>query len=193
MDLAGLTAAQQAELLKLASKKFLGSEQAQDIPGEPKTWKDKVLGAIMFQNYSINMDCITMCGWGNQPPFFSRYTPDKLGDPAQGAKVYSAVTGIETTHEQMLDAMNPIFNIERCIQVREGRRREHDTFNDATFKLDAWKWTSKEEFAKVMDDYYAARGWDPKTGIPRRSTLEKQGLKKIADELETKYKVPVPA
>ncbi|MDO8670542.1 MAG: aldehyde ferredoxin oxidoreductase N-terminal domain-containing protein, partial [Dehalococcoidia bacterium] len=192
MLLAGLSADAQNELLKLASRRFLGSEQAQDIPGEPMTWKDKVMGAIVFQHYSMNMDCVTMCGWANQPPFFSRYTPDKLGDPAQGAKVFSAVTGIDMTNEQMLEAMSPIINIERSIQVREGRRRDHDVYSDAVFESETWNWTSKEEFAMVMDDYYAARGWDPQTGIPRRSTLEKQGLKKIADELETKYGVSVP-
>jgi aldehyde:ferredoxin oxidoreductase len=43
-----------------------------------------------------------------------------------------------------------------------------------------------------MEEYYKLRGWDPATGIPRRSTLEKQGLKKIADELENKYGVELP-
>jgi hypothetical protein len=45
-----------------------------------------------------------------------------------------------------------------------------------------------------LDEYYndPARGWDLETGIPRRSTLEQQGLKKIADELESKYGVEVP-
>jgi aldehyde:ferredoxin oxidoreductase len=89
----------------------------------------------------------------------------------------------------MMEAMNPIFNIERCIHVREGRRREHDWFNDATFELKTWEWTSKEEFREVMDDYYRARGWDLETGVPKRSTLEEQGLKRIADELETNHGV----
>jgi hypothetical protein len=51
----------------------------------------------------------------------------------------------------------------------------------------------KDEFNKVMDEYYTLRGWDVKTGIPRRSTLEKQGLKKIADEMEMKYGINVPS
>jgi len=190
--IAGLTKEEQAELLRRGSKEFLGSEYAQDIPGEKKTWRDKVPGAILMQNFSINMDAITMCGWANCPPFYSRYTSDYLGDPALGAKVYSAVTGIEMTHEEMMEAMNPIFNIERCIHVREGRRREHDTFNDTIFKQQAWAWTSRDEFRKVMDEYYQMRGWDQATGIPKRATLEKQGLKKIADELEVIYGISVP-
>ncbi len=190
---AGLTKEQQKDLLKRGNLKYFGAEDATDIPGDPRTWKNKVPTAIICQNLSVMMDCITYCGWASAYSLYSRYTPDYLGDPAIGAKVFSAVTGIETSHEGMIEAMNPIINIERCIHVREGRRRAHDTFNDTIFKLKSWGWTSKEEFHKVMDEYYVIRGWDPLTGIPRRSTLEKQGLKKIADELEVKYGISVPA
>jgi aldehyde:ferredoxin oxidoreductase len=141
----------------------------------------------------VNADCITYCSWAGMPPFFSKYTPDGQGDPAVGAKVYSAVTGISMSHDEMMAAMNPIYNIERCIHVREGRRRQDDTYNEATFKSPGWARTSREEFNKVMDEYYTLRGWDLETGIPRRSTLEKQGLKRIADDLESKYRVAVPA
>lgn len=190
---AGLNKEQQKEVLKRGNLKFFGAEDATDLPGEPKTWKNKVPTAIICQNLSVMMDCITYCGWANAYSLYSRYTPDYLGDPTIGAKLYSAVTGLKKTHAEMIEAMNPIVSLERCIHVREGRRREHDTYNDTIFKLKSWEWTSKEEFHKVMDQYYAIRGWDSETGIPNRSTLEKQGLSKIADELEHKYGIPVPA
>ncbi|MBI2830223.1 MAG: hypothetical protein HYX81_03595, partial [Chloroflexi bacterium] len=188
----GLTKEQQKDLLKKGSLKFTGSECAFDIPGEPKTWKDKAQAAMLLQNLAVTADCITMCIWANCPPFYSRYTPDYLGDDTQGEKVYSAVTGIEMTHDEMIAAMDPIINIERCIHVREGRRREHDTFNDTFFKSKSWQWTNKEEFTKIMDECYQIRGWDTGTGVPKRATLEKQGLKGIADKLETDYGISVP-
>jgi aldehyde:ferredoxin oxidoreductase len=190
--LAGLSRAQQNEVRKQGNLKFFGAENATDIPGEPKTWENKVPTAVKCQNLSVMMDCVTYCGWANAACLYSRYTPDYLGDPAIGAKIYSAVTGIEKTHEEMIEAMDPVINIERCIHVREGRRREHDTFNDAVFRQKSWTWTSKVEFHKVMDEYYIIRGWDTITGIPSKSTLEKQGLTKIADELESKYGISVP-
>jgi aldehyde:ferredoxin oxidoreductase len=189
--LAGLTKEQQREILKKGNVKYFGTEDATDIPGEPKTWRNKVSTAIMCQNLSVMMDCITYCGWANAQSFYSRYTPDYFGDPAIGAKVYSAVTGIEKTHEEMIEAMDAIVNIERCIHVREGRRRVHDSFNDTIFNLNGWKWTSKEEFHTILDEYYEMRGWDPTTGVPRRATLAQLGLEKIANELETKYGIPV--
>jgi aldehyde:ferredoxin oxidoreductase len=80
----------------------------------------------------------------------------------------------------------------RAIRVREGQRREHDMLNDAIFEKDK-AWATKEKFNKALDEYYTARGWDVATGIPRRSTLEKLGLKDVADDLEKKYGVKVPA
>jgi aldehyde:ferredoxin oxidoreductase len=182
-----------AALQKRGNLKYFGSKQALDIPGEDKTWKGKMPAAIKLHDLDINADCITYCCWASFPPFFSKYTSDKIGDPENGAKVFSAVTGIDMTHEEMIAAMDPIYNIERCIHVREGRRREHDTYNDTVFGSPDWAWTNKDEFNKVMDEYYTLRGWDVKTGIPRRSTLEKQGLKKIADEMEIKYGINVPS
>jgi len=158
-----------------------------------KTWKDKVPIAIIQQNAATMVDCLTMCGWSSPPIYSSQYTPDKLGDPAIGEKIFTAATGVSITHDEMMAAMDANLNIERCIHVREGRRRADDIWNEFTFKTDAWNWTTRDEFGKAMDEFYTARGWDPKTGIPRRATLEKLGLKKVADELESKYKVSVPA
>ena len=36
----------------------------------------------------------------------------------------------------------------------------------------------------MLDDYYRERGWDLRTGIPTRVSLETLGLGYIADELE---------
>jgi hypothetical protein len=44
-----------------------------------------------------------------------------------------------------------------------------------------------------MDEYNMVKGWDLETGIVRRSTLDKQYLKKIAEQLEDNYGVTVPA
>ena len=192
---AGLTSAQVAAIYHKGNLKYFGAANAADVTGDPQTWENKVGMTITCQNLSVLMDCITYCGWAGAYSLYSTYTPpDYLGDWAIGAKVYSAVTGIQTTHEQMLEAMNTVFALEHSIQIREGRTREEDKCTDWEYKQKDWAWTTKAEFeGKVMDEYYTRRGWDLKTSVPRRSTLEKLGLKKIADELESKYKVSVPA
>ena len=36
----------------------------------------------------------------------------------------------------------------------------------------------------MKDEYYEIRGWDIKSGIPTRDSLEEVGLKDVADDLE---------
>ena len=186
-----LPAEEQKRVQRVFNLKYFGVEDAT----EGKNWDNKVPVTIWCEDMSMNMDCITYCGWAGAYSNLSNFTPpDYQGDPAIGAKVFSAVTGISMDFDEMLAAMKPLWNIERSIHVREGRRREHDMLADWVFESPlALDWTSKEEFSEVLDEYYTARGWDPESAIPRRSTLEEQGLKKIADELESKYGVTVPA
>ena len=42
----------------------------------------------------------------------------------------------------------------------------------------------KEKFPKMLEEYYALRGWHRDTGIPSRQTLEEYGLQDVADDLE---------
>ena len=37
--------------------------------------------------------------------------------------------------------------------------------------------------------FYNVEGWDPKTGYPKRKTLEDLGMKHVADMLQTKNKL----
>ncbi|MHA2059647.1 MAG: aldehyde ferredoxin oxidoreductase C-terminal domain-containing protein, partial [Candidatus Ranarchaeia archaeon] len=42
---------------------------------------------------------------------------------------------------------------------------------------------------QVIESYYAGRGWDPKTSIPKRETLEAWGLEdeaKFSDEIRSR-------
>ena len=42
----------------------------------------------------------------------------------------------------------------------------------------------------MKDRYYALRGWDQKTGLPTRATLEAYGMKEVADDLEARGLLP---
>ncbi len=154
------------------------------------TWEDKVAASLFFQNLQMEMDSMPMCGWAGFPRFYSLWTPDHVGDPTQGVKMLAAITGIDRTFAESLAAMEAAVTLERAIRVREGQKREDSYYTDACFA--ATKWTTKAEFGKVLDDYFKARGWD-KNGIPTRAQLEKLGLKDVADDLEKKFGVKVPA
>jgi len=46
-----------------------------------------------------------------------------------------------------------------------------------------------EQFAPMLDTYYALRGWDPATGYPTRAKLEALELGEIADGLKAAGKL----
>jgi aldehyde:ferredoxin oxidoreductase len=94
----------------------------------------------------------------------------------------TAVTGIEWTQEEYARAGERIFNLEKMFNFREGFRREDDTLPDRFFEepLTAGPGQGavldRGEFAKLQDEYYQKRGWDPKTTRPTKAKLESLGL-----------------
>jgi aldehyde:ferredoxin oxidoreductase len=104
------------------------------------------------------------------------------------AEAISAVTGWEITSEELRAAGERILNLERCFNVRNGLTPEDDYSvsrriteepPDGPGKGKSIGWYLKG----MINDYYHALGWDPKTGRPWRSTLNKLGMKEIADSI----------
>jgi aldehyde:ferredoxin oxidoreductase len=101
----------------------------------------------------------------------------------------TAVTGKKFTYEGLHVAADRVATVEKAFNVREGMSRKDDYLAERWFKEKmtegAGQGTSvdKEMYDKMLDRYYEVRGWD-KNGFPKRSHLEKLGLKYIADELQ---------
>jgi len=94
------------------------------------------------------------------------------------ADLFSASTGIETSESDLLEAGERICNLERLFNLREGFTRADDTLPERLIK-EAVKGSDGQmhvvELDLLLDDYYAARGWD-QDGIPLPETLERLGL-----------------
>jgi len=77
----------------------------------------------------------------------------------------------------------------RAFNTREGLSRADDTLPERLLteplKAGASKghFISKEELTQMLDEYYAARGWDVKTGAPTREKLSELGLDYVAEQL----------
>ncbi|MEM1779342.1 MAG: aldehyde ferredoxin oxidoreductase C-terminal domain-containing protein [Ignisphaera sp.] len=105
------------------------------------------------------------------------------------ARMLYAATGIEEFKDAhyLLIVGERIVNLERTFNVREGFSRKDDVLPERFLREPFPRTPSKGqifELDKLLDDYYTARGWDIKTGIPTRKKLEELGLKDVADELE---------
>jgi aldehyde:ferredoxin oxidoreductase len=156
------------------------------------------------------------CDWGIADwinPFTEGY---KGMTPEVEPKFFNAVTGKNLTFEEGMKIGTKIWNLDRAIMALQGRVRDGDQLDEwqyktgkpaehstyeipyimPTFENGAWAyknvWGRMLDHAKVEDwktRYYAFEGWDTKTGVPTKATLDKLGLSKVADELAAAKKI----
>lgn len=104
----------------------------------------------------------------------------------RASEVIEATTGMRMTPAEVRLVGTRIINIERAFNVREGMRRRDDSlprrFREEPLTEGASSGTVFDQ-EPMLDEYYTERGWDLKTGVPRRETLEGLGLPKAASEL----------
>ena len=120
---------------------------------------------------------------------YTDFTPDDF------AHIYTTATGMELSPEELLTASERIYNVEQAFNVRVGGfSRKDDVLPDRLFEepVDGGpakgKCLKREQVEKILDEYYEARGWDKSTTAPTRETLERLGLKSVADDLEKGFK-----
>jgi aldehyde:ferredoxin oxidoreductase len=113
-----------------------------------------------------------------------------VGIAAQNtASLLEAVTGFTYTPDDILLAGERINNLAHAFNVREGFTRADDTLPERILteplKGGASKghFISRDELDLMLDEYYAARGWDVATGAPSREKLAELGIEYVADQL----------
>ena len=159
---------------------------------EDLAYADKAPMVIWHQNRSVIIGSMVLCDTGF-PLTICRLKPDMHGDTSIEAQLFSAATGIEKSERELDATGEMVFNLERCLFVREGRTRKNDETVIPFFKQpDFTKGIPLDEkrFRGLMDQYYALRGWDVATGVPKREKLEQLGLKDVADELDKNGLLP---
>jgi len=141
-----------------------------------------------MENWYTIHDCMGTC---SRPFIGMLYFKPMLSE------LYSAVTGIETTHEDLLITGERVWNLVKAVNLREGFDRKDDAmperllneplkFGDKKYVLSDYFRShriTREEWEWLLDGYYDERGWDLERGWPTKSKLAELGLKNIADDL----------
>ncbi|MEM2029414.1 MAG: aldehyde ferredoxin oxidoreductase C-terminal domain-containing protein, partial [Candidatus Bathyarchaeia archaeon] len=95
--------------------------------------------------------------------------------------LYTLVTGMPTSLESLLEAGEQIYTLKRMFNVRCGVTRKDDTLPHRVMYEglkeggSLGNTISPDDLKAMLDEYYAARGWD-ENGIPKNETLRKLGL-----------------
>jgi len=117
------------------------------------------------------------------------------------ADLYTTVTGIEVTAEELKRKGEGIWNIGRLLNAREGLTREDDVLPGLWAKAIAeptktspgeirlkdyfGRPVTQADFEVMLDDYYDEHGWDINKGVPTKSRLIELGLGELTNLLET--------
>ena len=159
-----------------------------DVSGKVDRFKaEKGRGKLVKETedlYSV-IDSIIVCK-------FSRGTYVKGFDDL--AALYSAVTGIEMSGEELRLAGERINNLGRLINIREGLTRKDDSLPWKVMHVpipdegpSKGSYVSQEDLDLLLDDYYEVRGWS-KEGIPTLEKLKELEMEDLAyivkDKLE---------
>ncbi|MFC1592182.1 aldehyde ferredoxin oxidoreductase C-terminal domain-containing protein, partial [Thermodesulfobacteriota bacterium] len=191
-------------VLRRIAQTFWGSEEAVDFT----TCAGKALAAVKVQNRQYIKESLNLCDFA-WPVYDAVDTPEHVGDPTLERRLFSAVTGVAASQEDFDLIAERLLTLYRLILLRDGRRgRPDDTLPEFMFiereemiadvfgmynpelylpgKGDEvisrkGKAVDREQFEKMMDEYYGLRGWDAATGLPTRETLEKLGLLGLVD------------
>ena len=105
------------------------------------------------------------------------------------AKVYTQVSGIPMTSEEMGKAGERINNLARIFNIREGLTRKDDNLPPRVMKdpipdgVGKGSVVTQEDLDIMLDSYYEARGWT-EMGVPKEWKLEELGLNSYVDILQ---------
>ena len=158
------------------------------------TFDNKAPVAIWSQNQHMLIDSLPLCDFAfpqlvrpMDDPDEWRTTQEFVGDLDADLRLLNAVTGCAFTRDDLDRIAERAAALERALLAREGRGRKMEQETLAPhFQLPCRAdGTLIEEmgFSRLLDEYYAARGWDLEWGWPTPELLHRLGLEEVNAEL----------
>ena len=157
-------------------------------------FENKAPVAIWSQDQHMLIDSLTMCDFAFPQlmrPFNTREEWEQAeeidGDLDIDLRLVNAVTGLDLTRSDLTRFAVRGFTLERMLLARAGRRRAMEEALAPHFQLPCrvdGTLTDAAGFSRILDEYYAARGWDLATGWPTPESLSTLGLDSAIPELE---------
>lgn len=144
------------------------------------SWKGKALVTIIDQNLNASLWTLVACDIA---------VGKGIGTDSY-VEMLNAATGWDFNREQFTETGERIWNLSRAFNVREGFRSSEDTLPPRIFddRLPSGvakdRLLAREDFERMLKDYYKLRGWDINTGIPTAVKLRKLGLDDVVNEFK---------
>jgi len=139
------------------------------------TSRDKVDMIKRSQDWVAVTNCLLLC----TAPAWVGYNYTK---PAFLTDALNAITGWNLKVDDLMVVGERVNNLCRCFDAREGISRKDDIlpprFTEEPLPDGPSKGQRipKDELEGMLDNYYELRGWDKKTGNPKKQKLKELGL-----------------
>jgi len=148
---------------------------------DPYSEKHKALAVKVTEDVYAIRDALIVCWYTvSWPPVFWIDDFAAVLPVVTGEKEFGSVDELMKIGERQI-------NLKRAFNVREGLGRESDRLPDRFTKEPMPSGPAQGQVVDLdtmLDEYYALRGWDPKTGAPTKRTFVRLGLDAVADELQ---------
>ena len=144
------------------------------------TWEGKALLCRWHEDLVSSLNAMGLCFFPTN--MYMAWGPNYL------SKMLAACTGWDITPEEIVTSGERIFHLLKAYTARDGRSRKDDAWPERFFSepLPAGPAKgavlSRKFINDIMDEYYALRGWDPKSGLPSAEKLKMLGLDDIAED-----------
>jgi aldehyde:ferredoxin oxidoreductase len=127
----------------------------------------------------VLVDSVILCKYGSMwPPIYYFDIVAQMLGPLTGFNEFGDIKELRKISER-------ISNLRRCFNVREGFTRENEQLHPRFTQEPMPEGPAKGQVCDIdpmLDEYYEVRNWST-DGLPKRSELERLGLKDVADEL----------
>lgn len=146
-------------------------------PNSVERWDEKGKGHIVkiLQDGLVLPDILSTCKFF----MYAGITLDNLAD------LLSASTGWDISGRDLLEVGERVLNLQRLFNIREGLSRKDDILPERIKQKPAFGFYEKEDqcaikdFEGMLNEYYEARKWDIKTGMPSKEKLKELGLEEL--------------
>jgi aldehyde:ferredoxin oxidoreductase len=165
------------------------------------------------QHYAMfYKESMLFCDWVFANAYSSGAENGHGATPQAEPVLINAVTGKGMSFVDGIETGRKTWNVIRAIFALQGKNRDTEKFSGYMYKpgaskahyqptvpvFDGHEWAWKDCSDLYLDpdgverwktEFYSFEGWDPQTGHPKRHTLEKLGLSRVADVLEKNGKL----
>jgi aldehyde:ferredoxin oxidoreductase len=135
---------------------------------------EKAWNVARHQDWRSLFNSLVLC-------YFSNISPEMI------VALINAACGQEFNLAEIQRLGERGWNLKRAINNRLGLRRENDRLPKALLKPHSPGGGSEgyvPPIIEMLESYYSVRGWDPRSGFPKREKLLELGLDFAADDLE---------